>query len=311
MKKPNFFLIGAPKCGTTALYYYLKDHREIYFSDPKEPHYFDTDFSEAFRKPFTGKIFKDDVEYTTLFRNAQHWHKAIGEGSVWYLCSSEAAQKIQKYNPDSKIIVMLRNPVQMAPSLHAEELFSTNENIKDFKTAWHLQDARQRGCSIPKKCSDQKLVQYRNACMLGSQMKRLFTVFPREQIMPIIFDDFVSDVRKVYEDVLSFLGVSFDNRTYFPVINERKDHLFKFLNYLLLNNSTPYFLIDFSRTMKRILGIKSFYVRPMLKKFNTIVKDKDKLDLEFRMELLESFSDDIGILEEILGRNLDSWRKVA
>ena len=113
MKKPNFFIIGAPKCGTTSLANWLAEHPRVFFSDTKEPHFFCTD-------GYTG--VKTLKQYEKLFEDAKPHHLAVGEGSTHYLFSKVAVPNILVYNPDARFIVCLRNPVDMAPSLHSERL---------------------------------------------------------------------------------------------------------------------------------------------------------------------------------------------
>jgi hypothetical protein len=137
MKKPDFFIAGISKCGTTALSEYLKSHPQVFFSDIKEPNYFNTDFSEAYRIRFgTRELLQGDNDYLAQFKDADNKHKAIGEGTVWYMYSQEAVNKIWEFNQSAKIIVMLRNPMAMAYWLHGQMIYSFNENIKDFETTW-------------------------------------------------------------------------------------------------------------------------------------------------------------------------------
>ena len=110
MPIPNFFIVGAPKCGTTALCEYLKYHPNVFMSTPKEPHYFAEDF-ERYRH------VKTEDKYLALFGDCNDRHLMIGEASVFYLRSTRAVSLIRDFNPDAKIIVMLRNPVDMVYSL--------------------------------------------------------------------------------------------------------------------------------------------------------------------------------------------------
>src|SRR6476620_1237476 len=121
LKKPNLFILGAPKCGTTSMAYYLSQHPEIFVSPYKEPHYFNLD--SEYRFTFSEK------QYLENFKNATSFHKYLVDASVWYLYSKVAVDEILKYNPESKFIVMLRNPVDMFYSLHQQLLFSGIENI--------------------------------------------------------------------------------------------------------------------------------------------------------------------------------------
>jgi len=139
MIKPNFFILGAPKCGTTSVAVLLSEHPHIYMPQ-KEPHFFNTDH----------RRFLNSLEgYERLFARADARHRAVGEASVWYLSSASAVKNILDYAPEAKFIVMLRNPVEMAPSLHEEQVFTGRENVTDFAKAWALQDVRRRGHQLP------------------------------------------------------------------------------------------------------------------------------------------------------------------
>src|SRR5438046_517218 len=96
--RPTFMIVGAPKCGTTALYEYLQTHPQVFISDPKEPHYFAEDLG-AHRTVF------NRAEYNALFSAAGSQHLAVGEASAWYLHSSVALPKVKCEFPDIKLIV--------------------------------------------------------------------------------------------------------------------------------------------------------------------------------------------------------------
>ena len=215
--KPNFFIIGAPKCGTTALCQYLDEHPKIFISTPKEPHYFATDFPKMMH------VNKAD-DYFELFESADKECVAIGEGSVWNFYSEVAVKNIINFDKDAKIIVMLRNPVDLVYSMHSQHLVTLDENEDDFINAWALQSERKKGNKLPPKCREPKLLQYGVFGKLGDQLERLYSTVPKEQVHVIVFDEFTLDTRGCYENVLKFLGVASDNRSEFPRINENKAH---------------------------------------------------------------------------------------
>lgn len=109
VEKTNFFIVGAPKSGTTALVTYLTHNPEVYMFNPKEPNWFCTDFPELGE---TNSL----LGYHNFFSCANDKHKAVGEASTIYLYSKAAAENIFKYNSNSKIIIMVRNPVQLVYS---------------------------------------------------------------------------------------------------------------------------------------------------------------------------------------------------
>ena len=107
--RPDFFLVGAPRCGTTALAEYLGRHPAIGFSEPKEPHFFAADFPRH-------RIAETEAEYARCFPAADDRLRAVGEGSVWYLYSRESAANIAAYAPDARILALtLRKPFGLTP----------------------------------------------------------------------------------------------------------------------------------------------------------------------------------------------------
>src|SRR5262249_11013082 len=107
---PNFFIVGAPRAGTTSLYIYLKQIPGIYMSPVKEPHYFNHEPGERSRD-----------EYLELFRAADT-AVAVGEASVGYLRHPDAPLRIRANVPHAKIIMSLRDPVEKVYSQYFEQV---------------------------------------------------------------------------------------------------------------------------------------------------------------------------------------------
>src|SRR5262245_29668254 len=125
MRKPDFFIVGAPKCGTTAIFEYLAPHPEVFLA-PKEPHFFGSDI-RSIRQV-------NEAEYLKLFGSAEN-ELRLGDASVFYFYSNVAPQEIREFSPDARIIISLRNPVDMVYSLHSQLVFSLEDEIEDFETA--------------------------------------------------------------------------------------------------------------------------------------------------------------------------------
>jgi hypothetical protein len=212
-RKPTFFILGAPKCGTTSLAQWLAGHPNIFMSPEKEPHFFNTDDRQ---------LIATLNAYEELFRGACSRHSAIGEASVWYLSSSEAVENILRYQPDARFIVMLRNPVEMAPALHAEMALTGHESVLEFGSAWALQEERRLGRRLPTLCWANRRLQYGDICSLGAQLQRLLLLVPRGRVLPVVLDDVVDCPRREYLRVLEFLGVGDDGRSYFPILNKAR-----------------------------------------------------------------------------------------
>src|SRR4026207_705955 len=125
--KPNFFIVGAPKSGTTSLYFYLKSHPQVFLPRRKELLFFCDDLH------FTYPILNEQ-QFLDYYREVKD-KQAAGEVSVWNLYSKKAAQNIFHFNPDSGIIAILRHPVDMLYALHSNYVFNNNETITDFENA--------------------------------------------------------------------------------------------------------------------------------------------------------------------------------
>ena len=299
MNKPNLFIAGAPKCGTTALYDYLRHHDNICLSWPtKEPHYFLLDFPGL-------RGVKSMAEYLSLWDRCTVKHLALGEASVWYLFSEIALELIREFSNDAKIIVMLRNPVELVQSMHNQNLYSFYEDERDFEKAWRLQPMRSKGLRIPHMAREPLLLQYTRVAKLGDQMERLLTIFPDHQVKAVLFDDFVADTRYVYEDVLSFLGVPSDGRIRFPVINESKTHRSYAVSKTLMKR--PEWMSVARDRICDKLGITYTGVGTLILNINTKSFKRRPISESFRRELIGEFEDDIKKLGRIIGRDLSHW----
>ena len=297
--KPNFFIVGAPKCGTTALYNYVSHHPNVFMSRVKEPHFFARDLG-------TYPRIKTMEEYTGLFSRATEQHLTVGEASVYYLRSRVAIPNIREFNPDARLIAMFRNPVDMVASLHAQLLYWSEETIADFETAWRLQERRLRGLDLPRGSRGSFLLQYAEAAQFGTQTQRLLSSFPREQVKLILYDDFAASPQAVYDEVIAFLGIPHDGRTEFPRINENKRARLPWLRNFYRKPPPP--LRRAVRKLKQGTGWKTITsVKEKIVHANTVRERREPLSPEFRAELVESFRDEVALLARLVGRDLSHW----
>lgn len=297
---PNFFLAGAPKCGTTALSDYLRGHPRVFLSRPKEPHYFAKDMTHF-------RIATTLDDYLALFKGARRDHKAIGEASVWYLYSTAAMEGIYDFNRQAKIIVMFRNPVDFLRSLHADMLFAFYEDRTDFEEAWDLQEDRRAGRHIPQKCLAPCFLQYREIAKFGDQLERLLDVFPASQVKCIIYDDLIHEPGAVYRDVLGFLGLTDDGRREFARVNPSKTHRFAPLGALLMN--PPTLLRAPWNVLKKICGPGISRLGEGLIRANAKPRSAPLPRPEFQSRLRREFSPDVAKLSRLTGRDLSFWTR--
>jgi hypothetical protein len=298
-QKPNFFIVGAPKCGTTALYEYLRPHPSIYMSKIKEPHFFAKDLG-------TYPRIKTLDEYVALFADSTPDHLRIGEASVYYLRSSVAIPNIREFNPEARIIAMFRNPVEMVHSFHAQLLYVSEETVRDFQTAWQLQERRGRGLDLPPRSRGAFLLQYADLGRFGTQAQRLLSTFPREQVKLILYDDFVASPSAVYDEVLAFLGLPHDNRSEFPRINESKRARLGWLGRFTRKPPAP--VRKAFQGLKHALGENEISeVKKKIVGLNTVKERRHPLSPDFRAELVETFREEVSMLSRILNRDLSHW----
>jgi hypothetical protein len=298
--RPNFFIVGAPKCGTTALFEYLRTHPNIFFPNVKEPHFFAKDLGSYPR-------IKTLDDYEAMFTGTTQQHLRRGEASVYYLRSSVAIANIHEFDPAAKLIAMFRNPVDMLYSLHSQLLFVAEEDQADFETAWRLQGDRERGIAIPPMIRSPRLVQYREIGQLGSQARRLLSIFPQTQVKLILFDDFSASPQRIYDEVIRFLDIPHDGRTEFPRINENKRAKLGWLG--KLSRKPPPLLHRVFRRMKQLPGAEGLVTaKKKIVALNTVRERRAPLSPAFRAELVETFRGEVALLSQILDRDLSHWQ---
>ncbi|MFL5495517.1 MAG: sulfotransferase family protein [Gemmatimonadales bacterium] len=297
--KPNFFIVGAPKCGTTALYEYLRPHPHIFMPELKEPHFFAKDLG-------TYPRIKTPEDYTRLFAGSRPEHLRVGEASVYYLRSSVAIANIHGFNPEAKLIAMFRNPVDMVHSLHSQLLYWSEEIEPDFETAWHLQEPRRQGLQLPPHSRGAFLLQYAEVGRFGSQTDRLLSIFPKAQVKLILYDDFTASPGRVYDEVIDFLGVPHDRREEFPRINENKRARLSWLGNFF--RKPPPALRRAFRGLKQVMGEETLgAVKKKAVDLNTVKARRQPLSPEFRAELVETFRDEVALLSRLMNRDLSHW----
>ncbi len=293
IKKPNFFIVGAPKCGTTSMANWLSEHHRIYMSPIKEPFYFADDLKQREAINSISSLKK----YETLYNGVKEDHIAIGEASTNYLFSQTAIKNILEYVSEPKIIVMLRNPVDMVESLHFQQVYSLNETETDFEKAWNLEKSRKNGLNIPKSCIDEKVLYYSDWGSLGEQVQRLSKLISLDKVCFIFMEDLKNNPHKVYEDTLEYLSVPSDGRVNFESKNESKTFKYRWLRHVMRTGVR----------IKRSLGIyKSLNVEKFI---NYIPTKRKKMSMEFRETLINEFKDDIILLESLTKRDLSHWLK--
>jgi hypothetical protein len=294
MKRPNFFIVGAPKCGTTALYEYLKAHPQIYMSDVKEPHYFLPD-----------SMFKTEADYLELFEGARDEIR-LGEASPGYIYSVEATQAIHAFDPQAKIIIMVRAPVDLLYSTYWHHRTVGRETSPTFAEA--LEREKQSPTFKDESVSS---LSYSKLPLLSRHIQRYFDVFGRESVFVITFDEFTRNTAAVYRETLEFLGVDPSFQTTFPVVNQRKRIRSQTLQTILLKLGVNVRMWKQTRLARRAGKIVPQAIQThgmnLLRNIYMSKESAPPLDPELARQLRAQFAPEVQRLSDILGRDLSRW----
>jgi Sulfotransferase domain len=302
--RPNFFIVGAPRCGTTALSSYLAEHPRIGFSRPKETQFFCTDL------PGIHFHTTDPQEYSDLCFGhcAGKNYLAVGEGSVWNLYSKTAVAKILRFNSKARFIIMVRNPIDLCVALYEKRREMLQEDKPSFEQAWRAEDERRRGRSVPTFFRKEFGVPgYYDVASLGGQVERAFSLIPDQQRLLIVFDDFIADTAAVYARVLAFLGVPHDGRKEFPRINEGQEIRYPKLWALVWGTMVrAHPLLD---PVKRKLKVSTLNIYPRLSQLFLVRRsERQTIPESLRAEMRACFDQDIQRLSVAIERDLSTWR---
>ena len=291
MKKPNLFIIGAPKCGTTFLYHYLKEHPDIYFPDFKEPHFFGSDLIRRH-----GAYNLNLEEYQNLFKTDK---KVIGEASTFYIFSKESAKEIYNFNPKAKIIIMMRDLVDLVHSMHSQFVFSGDEIVEDFKEALDLENERLNGRNIPDQTTVlNKLFYINNILSLPQNIKSFIDYFKEDNIKFIFLDDIRNNPNKVFFDTLKFLNVDTNiDAPKFKIINQNKIYKSRFIR-----NFIKKYSIGLGK-IRSFFSNKPLGIIRLLESFNKEEISRDSISNSLRDDLSKKFNNIDLKLKKISNKN--------
>lgn len=293
MRKADFIIVGAPKCGTTALWKYLSSHPQIFMQREKEPHFFGSDLkSKRFQR-------NPDIYFGGFDEAAEN--QKTGEASVWYLYSKNAASEIWQCNPETKIIIMLREPIAMLQSLHSQLIYSGHEVITDFCQAV-LHNIRYRAKLRRRLFDNINGIPYLDIARYSEQVARYLDTFGRGHVMVLLYEEFFSYISSEYSKVLRFLCVDTNHQPEFKVLNPRRRVKHPHLQ-VIANSSVGRFIRS---EMKRFRLGEALH--EAIKRSNITMNRPSKGNPECAHELSRIFRDDVEKLERMLRRDLNLWK---
>ena len=284
----DFFIVGAPKAGTTSLFYYLNKNKGICMSSIKEPNFFSSQDLKIQKIYYDSLILDNLKEYERIF-TPKNKQQIIGEASVSYLFYPTVANRIFDYNPRSKIIIILRDPVERAFSHYSMDL-----------RLGHVKQSLDELFDLGLNNKDNLFFQ--QYILLGQyyeQVNRYIEVFGRENICVKFYDELKLDASSFYSDILKFLQQENDHNIDFnQPFNKSKLPSNKFIKWLY---SWPIIrkisLIFLPLSVIEFINIKFF------KENNNIITN------DLKSKLHSFFLEDIEKLEKLLSKDLNSWKK--
>ena len=287
--KVDFFIVGAPKAGTTSLYHYLSEHPQVEMSSQKEPDYF-SDKAIHEQGMYYAKNRVDTLDkYESLF--VQKESVVYGEASVSYLFYENVAEDIKKYNPNAKIIIMLRDPIERAFSHY----------LMDYRLGL-ISDSFENVLAKKSKHKNAHLFyqQYIEVSKYAKQIQRYLDFFEKENILFIDYEDFKKNVSKTVGKVYDFLSISTE---FTADINT------KYNTFTMPKNKGIRFIYSFVFLRKILTFLFPIYLVKNIRVLLFKTDKKPELLMETRSQLRIIFNDDIKKLEVVLAKNYSKWIK--
>lgn len=280
--KPNLFLIGGPKCGTTAFAYMLRQHSSIKWATHKEIDYFCKDI-KILHKLSKAKSIGAYLNKYFNFKKKNYIY--IAEGSPFYLYSQVAVRNILKFNSKSKFIVLIRNPISMSYTLHNMLNFAGQEPESNFMKAWNLQTKRLNTKPTDKLYNKyNELFQYKKICSLGTQLIRVKKIIPKKNLLILSYKDLQKDYKKELKKTFIFLNINHQH-VKSKIVNKSTKVNNEFLKKILASK--------FSKTLRnkivKILNVKSLGIGrptiPMDKKIKKFLQNEFKNEIKILKKL--------------------------
>lgn len=298
---PDFFVIGAPKAGTTALHAALAAHPELFLSTVKEPKFYLCGEAPPPEQHGPGDahsrrewIWRRD-EYEALFATAPPGMRC-GESTPFYLSDFEAQRRIRAERPDARLIAVLRDPVERAHSNWAHLWGDGLEPVDDFVAACRLEEERAAAGWAP-------FWRYLGLGRYGEQLEHLLGVFPREQVHVLRYRELVEAPSATLDRICAFLGVREGVITEVPALNV-STYVDPTLRTRVLQAAVRQGAAigrHFPPQVWRTLSA------PLLWALRGVPRNRPELEPAQRRELLAYFEDDIARLERVTGDSFSDW----
>ena len=303
MSMPDFLVIGAAKSGTISLYHYLNEHPQIFMSPVNETNFFaleNADFDHHFQGPLDRfyldrHCIRDLKAYQALFLQADR-DQILGECSPLYLYDEDTPDRIRHHIPDVKLIAILRHPTDRAYANYRHFRRAAIEPLESFGEA--LEEEPQR---IREGWGPWPFWHYRRMGFYADQLQRYCHLFDDNQIFIETFDNFRENTQTVMGQILDFLEVDSEfvpntatRHNIGGIPRSRRIH-----RLLTTQNSAV-------KCLRRLVPLPTRErIRRWITGWNLVTPD---LDPGVQADLDQGYASDIRRLENLIGRDLTSWK---
>lgn len=304
MALPDFFVIGVPKAGTTALHVALAQHPRLFLSAVKEPKFFMCDGPPPTGGgPGDAKTFRERVwrreDYEALFAGAPEG-SLRGESTPFYLYDPDAQRRLHEAVPRAKLIAVVRDPVDRAHSNWTHLWSAGLEPERDFVAACRLEQRRARAGWAP-------FWRYLDLGRYGEQFRRLYARFPPEQVLVLRYRQLRDEPVATLDRICRFLGVEAGLLREIPAANVTTHATASLRNRMLSGLLRSLAAIDEhlpAAIRHRGEGLLSRMIQSEQRR-------RHPLTVEQRAELVPHFADDVALLQELTGESFDEWLRAA
>lgn len=297
-RRPNLFLVGAQKSGTTTLAVMLANHPEVFMSSPKEP-----GFLVFGEQGYTGIdgfgrlahaaswVVDSEVDYFDLYREAPAQARWLGDASTWYLSEPNAAQRLHAFNPEARIVAILRHPAERAYSAWCHARRDEEEPCETFSEALDMESKRENASH---------LLRYREMGRYAAQLRRYFEVFGERRVLVLLYEDLRDDPENLWRRCSEFLSLDADARAPAAYRQNRSGKPRSRLIYKLMRSE------GFKKQMKRILpGRLAAWAKNRAEAVN--MRRFPPMPPEQRRRLEREFAAEVRELMSLTGRDLTHW----
>jgi len=296
MQGQSLFLAGVPKSGTSAVVNWLGQHPDVVVSRPKEPNYFNTDLPLG--------LCADDAQYLSYFRVAVGRAPRVRcDGSILYGYSAVAAQRIARACPAARVVIVVRDPVEVMHAWHGQMRYTGNEPIADFDAALGAEARRAAGSrrglvGLAARCP--ALLCYRRLAAFAEQIERFYGALGRESVLVLTHDEMLGEPHAAYAAVLRHAGLDDAHRP-----NVRRMNEFKERRWLPLHRAVKRCAAAPSRRL-----LAPFLRQRLIRGWDRLTSRDGRrppIDPELRHRLAEELRPEVQRLAALIGRDLSRW----